>query len=172
MSARTEVVKVNLWPDRAKKPYYWRAIVFESRRAMEIYWAQAAEISGQDPTPDFLAITLSTTILTIRVVKTRKKKNGRSIRKWIQDHCLGQILFYRQRLGGGIVAHECGHAAFRYAENILKIKAKDLYHGGKMARRRCPEEQIMSCLGSMVSQFWRQFYARAPKEWMKPVVEL
>lgn len=165
MADRSRVVSFPVWPDRAKKPHYYKVFVFGSRRAMEIFWAAHAKKVGIDETCDFLAVTSSWT--EHHLWREPSKKGGR--RRWLQGHCIGHMLFHHQRLGAGIVAHECGHAALRFAELILKIQARDLYHGRQTrSDDNSGEERMLHCLGRMVSQFWRGFYARSPKSWGRP----
>ncbi len=167
MTDRSRVVKFPVWPDRSrKKPYFYRVFVFGSRKAMEIYWKAHTEkigMTGSEAAFNFLAVTSTWTTLTIRI---SKGKDGR--RRWKQDNCIGHMLFYRKRVGAGIVAHECTHAALRFAEVILKIPARDLYHARRGGRAPKNEERFCHAIGDLVSQFWCGFYARAPKAWHKP----
>lgn len=39
---------------------------------------------------------------------------------------MGEILMCKAHSGGSIIAHECGHAAFRYAERVAKYSLPDL----------------------------------------------
>lgn len=161
MSARTEVVSFRIYPDRTRKrPWYWKVFVFENREAMLIFWREQCRIQGRtgaEAREDFAAVTATWTI----VYESPGKK---------PDRCIGHVLFYRQRLGAGIVAHEMGHVMLRWAETWLKIPAKDLYHGrggaaGRTAHRN--EERVLHVLGDLVAQFWTRFYDRVPPGWLK-----
>ena len=163
MSARTEVVKFNVWPDRTRKrPWFWKVFVFDSRRAMLIFWREQCRIrgtTGAQASEDFSAVTQTWQIITWKGAMPR--------RGW-RAHCIGHILFHRQRLGAGVVAHEMGHATLRWAETWLKIPADDLYEGTGRATSSVNEERVLHVLGGMVAQFWRRFYAQAPKAWHRP----
>ena len=166
MSARTEVVKFNVWPDRTrKKPWFWKVFVFESRQAMLIFHREQVKLwgdTGENAREDFHAVTKTWEIITWRTKRPPR-------RGW-RAHCIGHVMFHRQKLGAGVVAHEMGHAALRWAETWLKIPAKDLYHGrGGAAGRRAHrnEEQVLHVLGGLVAQFWHGFYRRVPPAWMK-----
>ena len=159
---RTTVVKFNVWPDRTRKrPWFWKVFVFDSRQAMLIFWREQCRLQGRTGAyarEDFHAVTTTWSIITWTWKMPR--------RGW-RAHCIGHILFHRQRLGAGIVAHEMGHATLRWAETWMKVPAKDLYEGTGRARAHKNEEDVLHVLGYLVAQFWSRFYAQAPKAWRR-----
>lgn len=167
MSARTEVVKFNIYPDRTRKrPWFWKVFVFESREAMMVFWREQCKLQGRtgaSAREDFHAVTCTWQIITWK---------GKMPRRGWRAHCIGHIIFHRQKLGAGIVAHEMGHATLRWAETWMKVPAADLYEDlalSASARRRSVEneEAVLHVLGGLVAQFWHGFYRRVPKAWMK-----
>lgn len=161
MSARTKVVIFNVWPDRTRKrPWFWKVFVFENRQAMLIFWRQQCKIQGRtgaEASEDFRAVTTTWQIITWKG-KVLPRRGWRA-------HCIGHILFYRQSLGAGIVAHEMGHATLRWAETWLKVPSRDLYDGTQPSGAN--EEKVLHVLGGLVAQFWIGFYGRAPVAWSK-----
>jgi hypothetical protein len=162
-SSRTTVVRFPVWPDRSRrKRHYFRVFVFDNRTAMKHFWKAHVEkigATGQEAAFNFLAVTSSWTVLKVHVSRNRKV--------WTQDYCMGHLLFYRQRLGAGIVAHEATHAALRFAEVILKLNPKEFYHMNRGGRAAKTEETLCNLVGSIVAQFWQGFYARAPRRWQR-----
>ena len=164
---RTSVVQFNVWPDRTrKKPWFWKVFVFDSRKAMLIFWREQNKIMGrvgEFAREDFLAVTCTWQIITWK---------GKMPRRGWRAHCIGHILFSRESLGAGIVAHEMGHATLRWAETWMKVPAKDLYEdlvlsASQRARSVENEERVLHVLGGLVAQFWDGFYKRAPRAWLK-----
>lgn len=66
--------------------------------------------------------------------------------------CLGYIVFSKEYMGGGIVAHEMFHAVCRYLETDRR--------GLKTMRR---EERFALLLEWMVVQFWTKWYRYAER---------
>jgi hypothetical protein len=73
---------------------------------------------------------------------------------WKKGRWLGEIIFCKQWIGGGIVAHEMTHAAL---------------HALRPTSERCPahiitsgdvEEKLANGVESLVKQFWKKWYAR------------
>jgi len=159
---RARVVKFNLWPDRKRKPYYWKVFIFESRKAMMIFWREQCRIqgrTGKEAREDFGALTQSWTILSIKITKSKR---------WVQDNSVGQMLFYRQHLGAGVVAHECLHAALKWAQSLAKIQVESLYVDETttmVGSQKDGNERLCAAEQRMVSQFWRAFYKLAPRHW-------
>lgn len=113
--------------------------------------------TGEEAAFNFLAVTSTWTVFKV------------SRRTWKTDFCMGHLLFYRQRLGAGIVAHEATHAALRFAEVILKLNPKEFYHMNRGGRAAKSEEILCNIVGGLVSQFWNGFYRRVPRAWMKEI---
>jgi hypothetical protein len=64
---------------------------------------------------------------------------------------IGQIQMYHGATGSGIVSHECTHAALYWFQRYSRWRLKDL-------AKRAADERLAWVQGSLVSQFWRNFY--------------
>ena len=126
---------------RAAGAPFFNVLIFADKAAMNIYYRAQQEKLGDEATCDFDAITCSWTIQAIRPDGTEKKK----------PH-MGVILFYRQRLGVGIVSHEMTHAAIRWGYRVgLRLDEAEDADGAR-------EERVAWVQGYLVTQFWRAFY--------------
>jgi hypothetical protein len=73
---------------------------------------------------------------------------------------VGTLCFYQERLGAGIVAHECSHAAFNAMRREYPHYTFDY---GTLCQSDVipvehPEEYFCLALGNLVTQFWNSYY--------------
>lgn len=117
--------------------WFYRVYVFNQRLSMYKF---RAELQIYDKAPklknfDFAAIVSS--------YISKYKGNEKQI---------GTILFWKNRIGCGIVAHEICHAANYYWRALRQERAGNIF---KNARE---DENFAYILGELVSQFWNSYY--------------
>ena len=77
----------------------------------------------------------------------KPKKRGK-----LKNH-MGNLLFYADKTGSGVVAHECGHAAlYWYSEKNPHKKE------WKVIENIYKEEELLYTLGYLVAQFWTNWF--------------
>ena len=134
-------------PDQFKhdKRYYFKVHVYSTEKQMH---KAKMELRPEDgPDDGFSAIVMPMVCYRFR---KRKGKRGRWVPK---DYSLGDALFHRNRLGGGLVAHEALHIALCYLRAV---------HGSrfKLAAEHNDdtEEELAYVLTTVVRQITIAFY--------------
>jgi hypothetical protein len=82
-------------------------------------------------------------------------------------HLLGFVFLSQEHMGGGMVAHEMAHAAFRTMEH-RRIKVRHWGRSRDWLFRRldtvqptaCTEERYCEALERLVREFWNEYYDR------------
>lgn len=158
----TYPVRFNVRPgDYKRHKRFFKVLIFDSRVAMYAFYLEYAKLSKwekrtgshknkfgiapkmtYDSKPIFDAIVL---------MYSWRTKMG-SISKTSGD--IGVMLFFKDRLGAGLVSHEFGHAAFHH--NRIKVNFKDL----NLGKRNCVlEEACLYDLAAMVRKFTNKCYS-------------
>jgi hypothetical protein len=152
------MVKFNLKLKDSKK--YYRIKIFNTKALMYRYYIEQSIKEGRkginnnrkfgimpgftyDLNPRFHAIVLSYQKYLICNGKINKKP----------ENDIGEVLFYKDKIGAGIVAHELGHCA-AFHQRIL-LKGKDLNLGTDNCNL---EEQLFYDLTHLVRRFTNKCY--------------
>lgn len=114
-----------------------KVIIFDSKESMYSYNQRTNKKFGLVEGNDYKAMFKPVKIINIDGEKE-------SI-----DNFIGTFLFTADQLGSGLVAHECGHAAFHY----WRIKNND-----KPILNMEQEEQMLYTLAFLVACFWRNYF--------------
>lgn len=151
----------NIRPDGSKK--YFKIFIFEEKWQMYVFYKEYAKISGwkkktgshgseyglapcgtYDDKPKFSAIVMP---YVMYYVNSRKHK--------IFKNRIGDILFYKGRLGVGVITHEFGHAAIHHQ----RIKHGFLKKGLNLGKTNNKlEEAVLYDLASLVRKFTKKCY--------------
>jgi hypothetical protein len=115
-------------PDRGPKAPYFRVHVWPSRPAMWLHL-------------DLCDIKHDRCVAICAGYEVQRRVHGR----WRPIPCLGEIDLARTRCGVGVVAHECCHAALRFAD-----RTGIDYRAGM----RPHEERVCWALGNMTRQIY------------------
>lgn len=133
--------------------HYFKARVFDTKKEMYAYYM--LYISKREQTPKFKGFTGWSKKLNFEAIVMPYEKYRFIGRKKIQDNSIGEVLFYKGRLGAGIVAHEMGHCAMWH--DRLVRKNKRAIYGEQVS---AAEERMLHCLYHLVRNFTRQCYKR------------
>lgn len=133
-------VTFNIKPDPKKSDFY-RVIVFDKQKDMVDHYVKT---SYGIPKHGVEAATIQFKSVH-EVSKTGKKK---------LIPMLGDIVFYKKKLGTGVVAHEMDHAATFYF-NSKKIKFH--VHDKSQKGWHNKNEQHAWIVGYLVNQFWKKY---------------
>lgn len=125
----------NVRPQKGIKEYF-KVIVFDSQPAM--LWAGYKVFGISDV---FDAITMSH--------KTDRKEHG----KWRTTNRIGTIMFHKNEVTPGIVAHEMNHVSHHY----MDYKKLMFVTNKKHKRWNEYDELIASMTGRMVDQFFNRY---------------
>jgi hypothetical protein len=137
--------RFRIYPNDDRQHYY-TVFVFDERYQMHVFHQKQIDvIQAQEPSVsalaetnlfgDFEAITSAWRVEAVDVS-----------RQPASDLNLGQILFYKKRLGAGIVSHEMTHAAFFWMERRGMLAA--------LATDADVQEQCCLVQGNLTQQFW------------------
>lgn len=127
-------------------PHHFLCRIFDTKKEMYDYYTSYIKKASivMDPKLDFSAICMP-------YVKKRYADG-----KWIQAKDLGEILFYKDNIGAGIVSHELGHAAFWWSRHIKRNKNAVFGCADKKIRKR--EEDMLTCMLHLVRTFTNKCY--------------
>lgn len=131
---------------------YAKVFIFRDKETMYKFYDEQKLLEGQeqpkmvtkkyDPGHDFVAM-----FQPFKTYDFRPNKKGK-----LKNH-MGNFLFYADKTGSGVVAHECGHAAlYWYLEQNPHKKE------WKVIESMDKEENLLFTLGYLVSQFWMQWF--------------
>lgn len=137
-----DVTMFNLRPE-PNSGSFWRVVVFAKKRDMIDYYNT---LRAPFSLKGFEAVTMESEI------KVLKKK------KWCKTGIVGQVIFCRQELGTGTVAHEMFHAVMFYGRK-RKWRFRVNNDGYKWLKSN---ERIAWCVGYMTREFWRKYYKLHP----------
>jgi hypothetical protein len=122
--------------------HYYRVIIFDSKESMLRYWYNYRKKSGQKKIErDFEGICQS---YEIRLYKKNKATE-------IIKNEIGFILLWKGRIDVEVISHEMCHAVTYWCKkvgfnlNTSRIISKN-------------DERYAYAVGSMVKQFWREYY--------------
>ena len=79
-----------------------------------------------------------------------RERLDRSNNAWIVAPKVGDVLFYRERLGTSVITHESVHAATSFLRILKKLKLSDQIDND--------EELLAYCVGSIASQIVNKLY--------------
>lgn len=127
---------------RHRSPYFFAVRVFDTKAEMFAHFRKRGKVIGlkrKDGHLNFEAICMC-------YERIRAKDDKR-----MPD--IGEVLFYRERLGAGIVAHEMLHAAMHYERLVTRnTSATFTEYIGK------EEERLAHCLTDLVRAFTVKAY--------------
>ncbi len=144
--------RFKVWPGKDKKtgPFFWVSI-YPTKKGMYRH----VDSMGYDTPHEYEAICLSYSSTIV------EEDGSTTVTK-----CIGELVFYFDSLGSGIVSHECCHGAFRYLEHIgnpyVTPNEEECLKTGGIAVDS-PEEIYCLAQGFMVNQFWTYYYDNIEK---------
>lgn len=140
---KTQMVKFKVYPDPAGKEYY-DVCIFNSRKEMQDFSGSVTGMKQMHRNHE--AMTISVDVYRVNKKKGTEKKLD----------MVGMLMFYKGGFGAGIVSHEIAHA-MNYYFNRHKIDF-DLGTDRISKKWKKWDEAYAWCLGSMVNQFWKEYY--------------
>lgn len=150
-----------LYPDR-RKYFYFTALIFATRQEMYEAKAKLSPLRASD----YDAITLGRYQMTsdnrhmaaFRRRNKWSKRRSKVEREYARQ--LGSILFFKERLGVGVVSHEMTHAATGYVK-IVGIKGGDAETRDRsFALLVDSNDDYEECLAWTIGELTAQFFAR------------
>jgi len=153
-------VQFNIRPgDYKRHKRYFKIIIFESRKDMYAFYLEYARQSDWKDIRGSHGVKFG---LSAKCTYDSKPKFDSTVMPyyWIrkknlpgQRNDIGVIVFFKNRLGAGLVSHEFGHAAFHH--NRIKINFKNL----NLGKGNCVlEEACLYDLAAMVRKFTNKCY--------------
>lgn len=125
------------------KPYF-NVYIFRDQESMYRFFLKENKKYCKDPETDFLAICQTYRTYKINPDGSEKMKD-----------CIGNVLFYKDFIGGGVVSHEFVHAALHWY-GACKAPHKK---GWIIIKNMEPdEEDICHAQSNMVVGFWLKYY--------------
>jgi hypothetical protein len=119
-----------------KDKRYIKTMIFCDKETMYKFYQEQLKITDQKGKNDFEAMFQPYEMLLI--LKDKEKKLNK----------IGNLLLYKDRLGSGLITHECGHATFHYWR---------LNHVSPLVKKG-QEEDFLYILGFIVADFWRNYF--------------
>lgn len=136
--------RLNLEPrNKQWRRFYYEAKIFQARDEMHQYVEANRKRLMFHGALRCEAITLSFDMLKLKD------------KRWHCSPKVGEILFYTDSVGAGVVSHECTHAMFHFAVRSTR--------GSRFKSESRLEEYHCWIQGWLVTQFWRKFWRRFPE---------
>lgn len=125
---------------RYRSPYFFTVRVFGSKAKMYAYFQKRGKSIGLKPKDAHL--NFEAICMCYERLRAAKRMPD-----------IGEVLFYRDRLGAGIVAHEMLHAAMHYDRLVSRNETATF-----TANIGKEEERLAHCLTDLVRQFTVKAY--------------
>lgn len=132
--------KILFAPRKSKR--YAKVFIFPDRESMYKFYQLQTQKTGQDKEGKAMDCNFRAMFQPFEIIDF---KSGKGVTK---NHT-GNFLFTKNRLGAGVVAHECGHASLHWYE---------IHNNHKNITSMKKEEELLLTLYELVRQFWVKFY--------------
>lgn len=138
-------VKFNIHPEPGSKKFYTVMILPNKKAMFRAYDSIAERLSRMCP---YENVGHKFAAITIGFESLRVNSDGSEV---VNNH-IGYILFYRNFIGAGVVAHEMAHAGLFYIDR--------LHIGRENLEEYDIEERLCLVVGELNRKFWLQYHKK------------
>jgi hypothetical protein len=148
---RPLVASFQVKPNPAK-PQYYNVLVFETKAAMHAHWQEQLRIGCWGA----IRKANGTVHSSFEAQATNSRRYALKAGRWHKSDNIGEIIFYRDFLGAGVVSHEMTHAALYWVTS-----KKNTDFGYRLDFK--DDERLAEAVGQMCRQFWVKWFKKFPK---------